>query len=378
MKRKLLASLSVLLIATLACGGASEGTPIPIPTLESSPYDLGRTLYGFFPSPSEITIESVVATYKAIGEHGDVVLLQQNIPWKDFADSAEAQPSADAPSSTITDIHNQYVLARQNGLEVIFVVDPLNGLNRREFQGLPFGWEASFANPKVRAAFTNYTLRIVREFHPRYLGLGSEINTYADSYPEDFPNYQSLYHEVYQLVKAEAPDTQIFVTFQWEEMNNLIPDLAQGQPYEPNWGQMEGFEPELDLWVISSYPFVAFGNGADIPADYYSPLLTQTSKPVAVAEGGFSSRPVGPVSGAPQDQVDYISAIHEQIGGDQLAFWIYLILTDLNLDSYAGIMKRQGQGDDVNTLGMFTSVGLREVDGTPKPALGVWDEFRSK
>ncbi len=368
--KKPLTVLCALLTAALACGEAPTGTPIAIPSLESSPYDLGRTLYGFFPSPPEVTIESVMATYKAIGEHGDVVLLQQSIPWQDF------KSSIDTPSSAITDIHNQYVLAHQNGLEIIFIVDPLNGLNRREFQGLPFGWEASFGNDKIRTAFTNYTLRIVREFQPRYLGLASEINTYADAYPDDFPNYLSLYSEVYQLVKAEAPDTQIFVTFQWEELNNLIPDLAQGKPYEPNWSQVEAFEPELDLWVISSYPFVAFRRGADIPADYYSPLLSQTSKPLAVAEGGFSSQPVGPVAGTPQDQVDYITAIHEQLGGNQLTFWIYLILTDFNLDSYAGLMRKQGQGDDINTLGMFASVGLREFDSTPKPALEVWDGFR--
>jgi hypothetical protein len=141
---------------------------------------------------------------------------------------------------------------------------------------------------------------------------------------------------------------------------------------------MEAFEPDLDLWVISSYPFVAFSSGADIPADYYSPLLTQTSKPLAVAEGGFSSQPVGPVSGTPQDQVDTITAIHEQIGGERLAFWIYLLLTDFNLDSYASFMRTKGQSGDINTLGMFASVGLREFDGSPKPALEVWDEFRGE
>ncbi len=134
-------------------------------------------------------------------------------------------------SQAIIDIHNQYILAHQNGLEVLFVVDPFNGLNRREFQGLPSGWEASFANPKVRSSFSNYTLRIVQEFHPKYLGLASEINTYNDTHPEDFPNYLTLYNEVYARVKAVAPDTIIFVTFQWEELNNLIPSVAQGEPY---------------------------------------------------------------------------------------------------------------------------------------------------
>jgi hypothetical protein len=339
--------------------------------MESSPFDLGRTVYGFFPSPPEASTQSVIDTYKTIGQHGDVVLLQQNIPWEAFSAGAEAQ------SQAITDIHNQYILAHQNGLEVIFVVDPLNGLNRSEFQGLPAGWEASFANPQVRAAFSNYTLRIVREFHPKYLGLASEINTYNDAHPEDFPYYLSLYKEVYTQVKAEAPDTQIFVTFQWEELNNLMPSVAQGAPYSVNWGQVEQFEPNLDIWAISSYPFVIFSSGADIPADYYTPLLARTTKPLAVAEGGYSSEPVGPFHGDAQSQVDYLKAIHSQIGGDRLAFWIYLLINDFNLASYASLMNEKGQGTNINTLGMFAFVGLTKSDRTPKPALAIWDSFRS-
>ena len=121
--------------------------------------------------------------------------MQREVPWKEFV------KSADGDSKAIEDIHNQYILAHQNNLDVIFIVDPLNGLNRREFINLPFGWKASFANPDVRAAITNFTLRVVREFKPAYLGLGSEINTYADTSPDDFPNYISLYEEIYSLVK---------------------------------------------------------------------------------------------------------------------------------------------------------------------------------
>ena len=227
----------------------------------------------------------------------------------------------------------------------------------------------------MRAAFTNFTLRIVREFKPEYLGLASEINTYADTHPDDFPNYLSLYQEVYDLVKAESPKTQIFVTFQWDELNNLIPEIAgERKPYEINWEQIEIFEPRLDLWVISSYPFVVFGD-ADIPAGYYSPLLERTEKPLAVAEGGMPSQPKEHIQGDPQDQVAYLNAIHGQIG-ERLAFWIYLLLNDFNLDSYAKLMKQQGHGGDVQTLGWFATVGLRTAAGEAKPALEVWDGFR--
>jgi hypothetical protein len=95
-----------------------------------------------------------------------------------------------------------------------------------------------------------------------------------------------------------------------------------------------------------------------------------------VAEGGYISRPVGPIPGSEQDQVAYLNAIHSQIGGDRLAFWIYLLINDFNLDSYARLMNQRGQGSDVDTLGMFASVGLTEADRTPKAALAVWDSFR--
>jgi hypothetical protein len=219
----------------------------------------------------------------------------------------------------------------------------------------------------------------VHEFRPRYLGLASEINTYLDAHPEDAANYISLYHSVYALVKAEAPETQVFVTFQWEDLNNLWEVAAEGrQAYDTNWDHMEAFEPNLDVWAISSYPFAAYPSGADIPPDYYTPLLSRTSKPLAVAEGGFTSRAKSPFPGDETSQVDYLNAIHDQLGGERLKFWVYLLLNDFNMDSYTEMMRQQGLSEDnITSLGMFESVGLREFDGSPKPAMQVWDGFRS-
>jgi hypothetical protein len=164
------------------------------------------------------------------------------------------------------------------------------------------------------------------------------------------------------------------VTFQWEDLNNLDAVGAE-KGASIKWNLVEAFEPELDLWVISSYPFVAFQSAADIPADYYSPLLSRTKKPLAVGEGGFGSSDIPPFHGTPEDQVLYLDAIHNQIG-TRLAFWIYLVLDDFNMDSYQKALESQGQGDKVETLRWFSVLGLREYDGTPKPALAVWDGFR--
>ena len=370
MKRLLIVFL-ILALASLACG--QSGPVTPFPTLENPASESGKTIYGFFPSPPKATVASFISHYKDLGQYADFVLFQHNVPWADFADSADGE------SKSRTDIAGQAMLARQNGLDSVYVVDPLNGLNRREFMNLPSGWEASFANPQVRAAFTNYTLWVVRTFHPHYLGLASEINTYMDAYPEDAANFISLYHEVYGKIKLEAPDTQVFVTFQWDDLNNMFPQPEEGnrQRFDVNWEQVEAFEPNLDLWVISTYPYFVFPSGADISTDYYTPLLIRTSKPVAIAEGGYTTQSIGNMVSSPQDQVAYLEAIHGQLG-PRLTIWVNTLLSDFNLDSYAEFMRKNGQDpDDVTTLGYFAFIGLLNFDGTPKPALELWDRYHT-
>jgi hypothetical protein len=100
--------------------------------------------FGFFPSAPEMTTQSVLANYDALGKHADVVLLQRSVPWKDFAAGVNA-------AGDMEDLAGLVKLGRANGLEPILVVDPLNGVDRRRFYGLPDGWAASFANPDIRA-----------------------------------------------------------------------------------------------------------------------------------------------------------------------------------------------------------------------------------
>lgn len=372
MKRAILLAVCALVWGTLACRAALSTPSAPMPTPNISVFDSGNTAYGFFPTPPEISVESVVNHLKNISEHADVVLFQQEIPWTDFAES----PSAN--SEKLAELRGLVQLAAGHGLEPIFVVDPLEGLNRREFKGLPAELaDGDFGTAEIRHAFKNYALRLVREFNPRYIGLASEINTYMDAHPDDVVNYLSLYRETYAAIKAEAPETHVFVTFQWDDLNNLG-FFNEGPAYEPKWEQIEAFEPQLDVWVISSYLCFFFERAADVPADYYTPLLTRTAKLVAVAEGGCSSVPLAIQSGSEQDQVDYLHAIDRQLGGARLAFWIYLIYSDLNMDSFAPLMAAQGASDQVEPLSYFASLGLVEVDGTPKPALGVWDRIRKR
>jgi hypothetical protein len=115
-----------------------------------------------------------------------------------------------------------------------------------------------------------------------------------------------------------------------------------------------------------------------IPPDYYTPLLGRTDKPIAIAEGGFSSQDVGAMNVSPEDQVAFLEAVHTQLGS-RLVFWVNTLMSDFNLESYAEEMKKQGRDpQDALSLGAFAYIGLRNADGSPKPALDVWDGMRKR
>ena len=79
--KRFLISIVMLVAAAFAC---EDTAATPFPTLESSSFDSESTAYGFFPSPPEVSLESVLGHYRSMGEHADFVLFQHAIPWEDF------------------------------------------------------------------------------------------------------------------------------------------------------------------------------------------------------------------------------------------------------------------------------------------------------
>ena len=81
--------------------------------------------------------------------------------------------------------------------------------------------------------------------------------------------------------------------------------------------------------------------------------------------------------GSPEAQVEYLNVIHNQLG-PRLAFWVNTLLTDINIESYVQQMQKDGRNpQDALSLGAFAYIGLQHADGSPKPALQVWDGFRA-
>ena len=204
-----------------------------------------KTKFGFFPTPPKPTEKSIISNLQSMSQYADILIFQESIPWQEFADGI------DIDSSKIAELTNLVSFINAIGLEPIFIVDPLNGFNRREFISVQQEWEnINLGNEEVRTAYHNFAVRLAKDFQPEYLGLASEINTYMDTQPEDIDNFLSLYNETYEEIKSISPNTKILVTFQWDDLNRLDGD---GSLYDVKWDQMEMFEPNLDIWAISTY-----------------------------------------------------------------------------------------------------------------------------
>jgi hypothetical protein len=160
-------------------------------------------------------------------------------------------------------------------------------------------------------------------------------------------------------VKELSPDTLVFPTFQFEEMQGLLPiDNA----FPPQWDVIDRFEPRLDLLAVSSYPGLAFAEPEEIPAAYYAQLARHTTRPIAITGMGYSS---GPLAGAldPTAEGGQASFLGRTLDSAQ-ELAMPLVIWFVGQDpAYTGDPP----------FDQLQLVGLKRQDGTRKLAWQVWE-----
>ncbi|MFQ5538753.1 MAG: hypothetical protein ACE5GJ_15055, partial [Gemmatimonadota bacterium] len=129
-------------------------------------------LMGWAPTAPRPDLGLLLRTIDSMAVVSEVALVQQAIPWKELL--------AGAPmDSLLTDRRLLADYLRSKGLEVMFLVDPLDGLDRtREDPGL-VAVGRSIREAEIRALHDRWVLGVAERIHPSFLGLASEINTLA-------------------------------------------------------------------------------------------------------------------------------------------------------------------------------------------------------
>ena len=171
--------------------------------------------------------------------------------------------------------------------------------------------------------------------------------------------FASLYEETYTRVRAVAPETQVTVTFQYEDLQSILPTEDR---HFADWPLIERFEANMDVAAISTYPSFAFARAADIPENYYSQLLGFTDKPIVIAEMGFSSALSPPDdNGNEEEQAAFVERVLADAEDLEMPFVIW----------FAGWDPAYAEG---TAFSMFRHIGLLHTDGAEKPS---WEEWRS-
>ncbi|VVC03188.1 Uncharacterised protein [Candidatus Bilamarchaeum dharawalense] len=205
---------------------------------------------------------------------------------------------------------------------------------------------------KTKSDYKAKAVAFAEQYKPAYLGFGIETNVLSEKSPAEFENFVQFYGEVYDAVKAKSPNTKIFTVFQLEKLKGLG---FFGTPNsQAEWSLLDKF-PKSDILAFTTYPGLVYKSPSEIPADYYSDILTHTSKPIAFTEIGWHSaaEPVGWES-SEEKQAEFVSVFFNRTKNLNPEFVVWSFLYDQN------------------TTKPFDSMGLFSSNGNPKLAWNIW------
>lgn len=208
-------------------------------------------------------------------------------------------------------------------------------------------------NEENKQIYMNSTIEFVKEYEPRYFGMGVETNIFAQKNPDAFEEFVPFYNEVYDAIKEVSPKTKVFTIFQLEKMKGLT--MWEIEESEAHWEMIDTFKS--DIVAFTTYPGLFYRNPADIPADHYTEISSHTAKPIAFTEIGWHSAP---------SPAGWESSEAEQAEFIELFFDLTREL-DVEVAVWS-FMYAPGNGEP------FESMGLRRSDGTARPAWDAWLE----
>jgi len=351
--------LVLLLCGSLALHG---GDAAPV----TRPFQLGFTRW-----PSDLTPEGARMAEDFAHAHGDIVsvMLIGGIPWQESLDGAQFS----------ADVENNLRYKPPGDKKVFLSISPLSkerdGLapnwGEKDNLPLPPAWAGRALNsPEVKRAFLNFTLRAIRGLNPAFLAIGIESNVQLSKNRERWDQLKELHRETYISVKAAYPNLPVCFTTEVLHYKRLSSDAKNSDQV----GEVAALMKHSDLFAMSFYPYMSYDTPRPLPADFLD-FARAFSKPIAVSESGMTSRDIELKSfnvtlrGSPDEQKRFTEYLLRAAAKDRYAFVINFATTDFE----RLCARLPSPIDDLARIWAHT--GLQNSDGTPKPALAVWDSY---
>lgn len=286
-RRRLLAAAALLPLgcALNACGGGDSGSLTPAAT---------RTWkMGFYPNPPTYSTDAVIQLIDQISTRAELVHIHEELPWTELLAGTSAQDLANAKLPLANAV-------RGKGMRLGFMADLTNGLDRSQEPPQLVALGRSITDPEVQQVYRAYVLAIAQVLQPDYVGLNAETNLVRlqASPPVYAASVQAANAAAADLVAAGI-SLPLMISVQVEvAWGKASPDGA----YQGIATDLADF-PFLQMLGLSSYPYFSNAQPEDLPADYYSRLLSGQNLPAMVAEGGWSSAASSTINSSPNCSV---------------------------------------------------------------------------
>lgn len=276
-------ALLLLVVAILGVAGCRQEDAAPEFVARQRPGsgDPRPFLIGFSDIPGELSDEAYAEQFDFTANYGEAILIQRPPTWSDFL------PGADVSQALRDEVLAAREAARERNLALVVALDPFDPASRDRLVSLPAEYQGrTLADGDLRDAFVEEAVFLARNMRPEYLVLGTEVNTTFERNPDAYSAFIEAYREAYDAVKGASPQTLVFVTYQFEELMGVVPELP---PHAPRWDLLDDFGSRLDLLGITSYPTFAYPTARKVPPFYYLDLLEHTDRQIAFVGVGFSS-----------------------------------------------------------------------------------------
>lgn len=328
------------------------------------------------------------------------------IPWQEFAEGTTL------PQAWVDEMDRHSILVTDLDMPVFLALTPLHGTRDKlaaDASGTTslslndaFGSSCESISSRADAAliatgYAAYVRYMVDRFQPLYLALSIEINLYEKLCPAVWASMQDLLNDVYDAERAVNPDLAIFHTMKLEDLWQAAEDTEPCFGYlttclDANIAKFSTLKN--DIYALSTYPLVPTQNNGSLPKRWFQELADRVSVPLAVAETGYQAATI-------QVEIDpktCFDALVTNPGAQTV--WVERLIADANdLDmpfvtwwSNRDLMPTSVSGDChctdnaqpwcgflnpfPQTLRLlyqfFGSMGLRDVDGTPRAAHAAW------
>ncbi len=237
-----------------------------------------------------------------------------------------------------------------------------------------------FDSPAIEAAYLAYVRRIIDTLKPAYVNIGIEMSELALEHPDQWPAFERLFRSTVDGLRQSHPKVKVGL------------ELVLQSIMKPAVGDMVKPAAEYGDYVgISFYPYgSAFGEARGAPAlppppeQWRTPfrfLRGWTNKPVAIAETGYASADeridaAGGLDfpGDPALQQAFLTDLIDEAVHERWLFVVWFVPVD-----YTKLLaKLEAMGIGADWMKIWVRAGLWDSDLNPKPAFGVWPQWRSQ